>query len=123
MIKSIQKLYLTLLITFIFSFLLNAQNPIPNPGFENWTSNTPDGWLPNNQMGQQPAVTPSSDAHSGGFSAKLEVVDVIGFPFPPNILSGTDGLGFPVSQRYEALNGYFKFAPQSGNASGDAFKI
>jgi hypothetical protein len=106
---------LTILFVFLFASVVNAQNPIPNPVFENWTGNNPDGWFANNPPTGPSPVTPSSDAHSGSLSARLEVVDFMGFPFPPAISSGIDGLGFPVSQRYEALNGYFKFSPQSGD--------
>ena len=73
---------------------------IPNPGFENWSGNNPDDWFANNlPAGPQP-VTPNSNPHSGSLCAKLEVVDGGGgFPFPPLMSAGTDGLGFPVSQR------------------------
>ena len=101
-----------LILAFVSVSHLHAQE-IPNPGFENWTGNTPDGWLANNPPGFQ-AVSSSSDAHTGSLSARLEVVD-FGFPLGGAISSGTDGLGFAVSQRYEALNGYFKFSPQSGD--------
>ena len=98
---------------FISSFSL-AQD-IPNPGFENWTGNNPDGWFPNNPPTGPPPISPNSNAHSGSLCAQLEVVDLGGFPFPPVLSSGEDGLGFPVSQRYEAVNGYYKFAPQTGD--------
>jgi len=89
---------------------------IPNPGFENWTGNNPDDWLAFNPPMGPPPVTPSSNPHSGSLCAKLEVVDEGGgFPFPPSMSAGADALGFPVSQRYESFNGYYKFAPQSGD--------
>jgi hypothetical protein len=109
------KCLLVLLATVIFIFPPNslwAQNPIPNPGFENWTGNTPDGWLPNNPpIGPQP-VTPSGDAHSGTQSARLEVVEASGFAFPPLLSAGLGGGGFAVSQRHTTLSGYYKFSPQ-----------
>ena len=98
---------------FISSFSLAQE--IPNPGFENWTSNIPDDWFPNNPPMGPPPITPNSNAHSGSLCAQFEVVDLGGFPFPPILSSGADGSGFTVSQRHESLNGYYKFAPQTGD--------
>jgi hypothetical protein len=95
-----------------------AQNPIPNPGFENWSGNNPDGWFTIPYSIANPVV-PHSSAHSGNFSAKLEVVDVFGEKFYPALSAGTDGLGFSVSQKYDTLYGYYRFDPQSG----DKFEI
>jgi hypothetical protein len=52
------------------------------------------------------------------FSAALRVIEVSGFPFPPTLSAGSDGSGFAVSQRYEALNGYYEFTPQPGDYIG-----
>ncbi len=107
----------TISILLFFAIGLNAQE-IPNPGFENWTNNTPNDWFPNNQPTGPQCITPSSDSHSGALSAQLEVVEFAGFPFPPVLSAGATGSGFAVSQRYEALNGYYKFSPQSGDYIG-----
>ena len=102
---------ISLILAFVSVSHLLAQE-IPNPGFENWTGNNPDGWLANQPPTGPAAVTPNSNAHSGSLCAQLEVVEWSGFSFPVAISAGADGLGFPVTQRYEALNGYYKFAPQ-----------
>jgi len=94
--------------------VLNAQE-IPNPGFENWTGNNPDDWFANNPPTGPPPISPNSNARSGSLCAQFEVVDLGGFPFPPVLSSGADGSGFPVTQRHESLNGYYKFAPQTGD--------
>ena len=108
------KLINTFSVIIILASLISAQE-IPNPGFENWTGNNPDSWLANNPPTGPPAVTPNSNAHSGSFCARLEVVEFSGFPFPPTLSAGVDGVGFPVSQRYENLTGYYKFSPSSGD--------
>ncbi len=100
----------------VFQVGINAQE-IPNPGFENWDGGTGDliDWFENNPpTGPQP-VFASLNSRSGMFSVALRVVELGGFPFPPAISAGADGTGFPVTQRYEALNGYFEFTPQTGD--------
>ena len=104
---------LVLILIVISSNSLLAQNPVPNPGFESWTGNTPDSWLVNNPPIGPQTVTPSNDAHSGALSARLEVVETSGFAFPPLLSAGLSGGGFAVSQRHAALSGYYKFSPQT----------
>jgi hypothetical protein len=88
--------------------LVHAQ--IPNAGFENWTAGEPDNWLTNNFPGT-PAVTQSADAHGDASAARGEVVSIFSFPLAPNLIStNEDGLGFPVSQRWAELRGWYKFA-------------
>jgi len=102
---------------FILFISITIAQEIPNPGFENWDGATGDliDWFENNPpTGPQP-VFASLNSHSGMFSVALRVVEIGGFPFPPSISSGADGTGFPVTQRYEALNGYFEFTPQAGD--------
>lgn len=89
--------------------LLFAQNPIPNPGFENWSGINPDSWSSTNIQGQVTNVTQTSDAHSGSWAAKGEVVEWMGFPYPPGLLTGFGlPLPFPISQNYESFTGYYK---------------
>jgi hypothetical protein len=114
-----QKLFTISLLIFL-SLLVNAQE-IPFPGFESWpgTNNgSPEGWLANNPATGPATVFGSLNSHSGMFSAALRVVEISGFPFPPTLSAGTDGTGFAVSQRYEALNGYYEFTPQTGDYIG-----
>ena len=44
----------------ILPISLLAQNPVPNPGFENWTAGDPVGWNTNNVLGVFTSVTQSS---------------------------------------------------------------
>lgn len=93
---------------------LHAQE-IPNAGFENWTGNEPNEWLTNNPIGGTAVVTPTLSSRNGNFSARLRVEENGGFPYPAIIIAGTNGMGFPITQAYEALNGYFQFYPQPGD--------
>jgi hypothetical protein len=92
-----------------------AQNPIPNPGFENWTGTEPDGWATNNVTGFAQPVQQSSTSHSGSSSVKAEVVSYFGSPWPAWLWAGTGGFGFPVSQRHASLTGYYQFQQMAGD--------
>lgn len=96
-------------------FQLNIFSQIPNSGFEDWANGDPVNWLTLDILGFADAVIQSSDAHSGSLAARLEVVDFSSNPYPPFMVSGSDGLGFPISQRHGSIIGYYKFSPQSVN--------
>ena len=72
------KKFTTLLILFIFiAYTANAQL-IPNNDFENWTNNKLDNWDISNftTAGTNfTTVTQSTDAISGEFAVKLEVLE------------------------------------------------
>jgi hypothetical protein len=99
-----------LLLSFLFISQITAQ-PINN-SFENWTMGDPTNWLTTDVSGTADAVTQSSDAQHLSSSAKLEVINLFGSPYPP-ALTSTDmnGEGHPVSQRYATFSTYYKFAP------------
>lgn len=92
-------------VTFIY-----AQNPVPNPGFENWTAGNPDSWLTNNITGFAITITQATPPYSGTYAAKGEVITSLAGNLAP-ILASTDasGNGFPVSQAYGTLSFYYKF--------------
>lgn len=94
---------------------------IPNPGFENWTNNNPDGWITTNAPPTYTNVTRTTTAHSGSAALRGEVVSVFAVPIPPLIQSGTGGDGFTFTQRPASLTGYYQFSPASG--SGNRFFI
>lgn len=91
--------------------LVLAQNPIPNPGFENWTSGDPDGWETPNIFTLTP-VTQSGDAHAGSSAVKLEVIDDDGSPYPPIINTNT----IAISQNYVVFSYYAKTSLTGGDA-------
>lgn len=88
-----------------------AQNPIPNPGMENWSNGNPVDWWTSNVPPTLVPVTQSGDAHTGSSSARLEILN-LGFPYPAELFSGSDGNGFPCTQRHAYITGYYKFIPQ-----------
>lgn len=92
---------------FLLSFPVLIAQEIPNPGFETWNGNIPEGWAPLNFPGFAEPITPSSDSHSGSTAAKLEVLQTTGGVMPPVLSSNL----FPVSQRYGSLQGFYKFSP------------
>lgn len=101
-----------LLISFVlvlFSAMLFSQ--IPNAGFENWTGGEPDGWITSNIPSFLTNVTQSAESRSGSSAAKLVIESFLSIPYPAYITSGdaqVNWQGFPVSQRYGSLNGYYK---------------
>ncbi|MFZ7122478.1 MAG: hypothetical protein ACO1HA_01995, partial [Bacteroidota bacterium] len=100
------KKILTLLAAGLFSGGLFAQ--IPNAGFETWTSGNPDSWLSNNVPGTYTPVTQSADVHSGTSAARGEIVDFFGSAVPPLLYVANGGGGFPVTQDYTSLIGWYK---------------
>ncbi len=102
--------FLYLLLIILYPLISFGQN-IPNPGFEDWTGNTPDGWLPNNTQ----LVTQSSDAHSGSYSVQLEIIQDEGFLNNGRLFAGSDGVAFDFFQRPTTLTGYYKLNPQVGD--------
>lgn len=123
-------------VVFLWSFLLAsgsvpAQNPIPNPGFESWSSNEPQGWNTINQniLGTvfNPVTRDMVNPQEGLSSVKLETItkDII-FVGPvtmPGILTlgeiiidiqnmtGTIEGGIPVSGFPTSLKGWFRYLP------------
>lgn len=100
-----KRLY-TLIIASLMAGGLFAQ--IPNPSFETWTSGNPDGWLTTNVVGTYTPVTQSSDAHAGTSAARGEVVDFFGSAVPPLLYVANGAGGFPVTQDYTNLTGWYK---------------
>lgn len=116
-----------LLIVTCFAFnsisFIYAQNPVPNPGFENWTAGNPDNWLTNNIVGFAVPVTQTTPPYSGTYAAKGEVVSTAGGPYTPFLYSNNmSGNGFPVSQAYATLSFYYKFN-QVGSAVFEAAAV
>lgn len=130
-------------ITLIFSSLLlyvaasaplqlKAQEPIPNPGFENWTNGEPDGWNTINQEILGTSFTPvtrdQTNMHSGTSSVKLETItENIIFVGPVTLpgmitlgeitldivnLTGDVKGGIPTSGKPQKLRGWFQYQPQ-----------
>lgn len=95
--------------------ICTGQNPVPNPGFEQWTDNQPDFWFTSNLPdGAGDNIFRSEPGHSGNFALRGEVTDfpgAPGFPFIPLLESNTTDFGFPVTENYPYLSLYYKFDP------------
>ena len=81
---------------------------IPNAGFETWVAGNPSDWSTSNIPGTVINVTQSGVSHSGSSAVSGVVADFSGFPFSPLIFSGSNGEGFPVSARHEAVHGWYQ---------------
>ena len=103
------------IIVFFIISSLTSLGQIPNQGFEQWSSGEPVGWFTGNIPGFAVPITQSSTARTGSLALRGEVLDFMGNSYPPFILSGTGGAGFPVTQRHEALAEYYQFTPVGGD--------
>lgn len=98
------KLFLTALL-----FASNISAQIPNEGFEQWSGSNPVNWVSGNVEGFT-FVTPSGNPLSGQYAARLETKSIMGNLVPAVLSAGSDGEGFPVSQRHGQLSFYYKFS-------------
>jgi hypothetical protein len=104
-----------LLFSIIF-FVSSVIAQVPNGGFENWTNGIPDSWMGINIAGHE-SITQTNFKHSGSsaLSGKVVLWPNVGL-YPPIIYSlNQSSLGFPISQRYNTLKGYYAFKPNGGD--------
>ena len=105
---------MSIILFFLIFSLSFAQNPIANPGFENWTDTAPDEWYTYDVVGLFDAVTPSEIAHTGSYAAKGTVVDYMNEEVPPYLASGIGY--FSVSENFTRLTGYYQFVNNGQDA-------
>lgn len=103
--------FLLIILLVSFSF---AQNPIPNPGFENWTAGTPDDWFTLNVPEVYEPVIQSETSHSGSYAVKGEVLSFLDASVPPYLATDTDF--FAISQNYTRMTGYYQFSNNGEDA-------
>lgn len=116
------ELRLRLLISILFILLPSfsfAQNPIPNPGLESWSGNTPNGWsAPANipLAGIEPIVK-SPEAYSDSWAARGIVIDAFGTPVPPVLYTGSiSNPIFPVAANHSLFTCFYKYDGNEGDA-------
>jgi hypothetical protein len=116
--------FYSLFVCYLFAALAVLVSPtqaqtIPNGGMENWATGDPVSWFTNNDPGPPviATITQSNQAHSGTSAAQGAVILISGFPFPfpPVLLAGLDGEGFPITARPAALRGWYKFTSVGGD--------
>ena len=91
---------------------------IPNGTFETWSSGEPAEWVTSNGIPSFTTVSQSSTAHGGSSAARGEVILFSATIIQPVLQSGTDGSGFPYTQRSANFTGYYQFSPVSGDRFG-----
>lgn len=110
--------HVLLSIFFVLISLSFALAQIPNAGFENWTGSNPDQWLTNNAVPPYPIIQ-TADVHSGTNALEGIVVSLYTVAYPPLIISGANGHGFPLNYRPTSLHGFYK----TSLVSGDTFYV
>lgn len=111
------KIHFFTLVLLVLANISTAQNPVPNPSFENWTDGNPDQWFVINLPGIGVPVTEVSPGRSGGKALKSEVVEAFGNPLLTPVQSHADENlnGFPVEQNFTNLRLHYKFSPVGGD--------
>ncbi|UCF62674.1 MAG: T9SS type A sorting domain-containing protein [bacterium] len=108
--------YKSLVYVFLFITTLMLHAQIPNAGFEQWTAGNPDGWVTTNIIGLGTPITQVTPAHSGTSAVRGEVITTaFNDTIPPLLIGGNFGQGFPISNRYGSLTGFYKFSPSGGD--------
>ncbi len=98
------------LLLILASTLAVAQ--VPNGNFEEWTSDGPVHWASPNAPMLPQVVTKSTNAKTGNFAARGEVVQWSpGINVAPFVQSGEDAGGFPYSHRPVKFTGNYTFNP------------
>jgi len=108
-----------ILVTLLSIHLAHAQNPVPNPGFENWTGGSPDNpvsWMTFNFPG---GITISKVAGHSGFAAQGNVIVVSSTTINPILYAGGSSSGFPVTLRYRSFQCWYK----ANLVNGDALEV
>jgi len=91
---------------------VQAQNPVPNPDFENWSGNDPAGWVCSNDSGF--TITKSNDSHSGVFALR-GFTNLSGSNWIVPFVS-SDSTGFPMTQNFDYFNFWIKCQLDPPNA-------
>ncbi len=133
---AMKRFRLMILLNLLLIHMVIAQNPTPNPGFENWTQVAnywnPNGW---NNLNPNTAIvgvftctraTAPADVHSGNYAIKLTTKSV--FTVTANGIASTATLittppygvtgGIPYTLRPDSITGWFKYTPASAADSG-----
>lgn len=118
--------------------MAHAQNPLPNPGFENWVNGNPVGWTTNNNQFTGQPITPNATGHGGTTACRGTYLSLIAAP----ILNTMDAANQPlaITQAYQRLTFYYQlqlastqgtevfaagavFTDAGGTGAGQAFHI
>jgi hypothetical protein len=106
------------LFSLLFFIAVTASAQFPNPGFENWTDSLPDSWTTNNLRPLYVTTTRSAIKYQGSYALKGAVVSYATVAMGPTLFAGLGSQGFAVTNRPASVQGYYQFAPQSGDQFG-----
>lgn len=106
MISTLLRCTAPCLATLFFVGTIHAQNPLPNPGFENWTGGIPVGWTTNNNQFTGAPITAETPGHSGTSAARGTYLGLIAAPIINTI--NTAGQPLAISESYDLLSFYYK---------------
>lgn len=98
---------LTLILIFSFYLMNTNFSQILNSSFEEWDGGFPVGWFGANIPNVAVSVTQSNDAYNGSSSAKMEIVNFNGIPFPSWIQTFNEDqtlLGHSISENYGSFS-------------------
>lgn len=112
-VKSTPMLKFLPILFLLISVSVSAQNPVPNPDFETWMTGNPVNWATSNSPPYVSNISQVSDAHSGNWAIRGEVVNFFGDPVAPFAQSSVDS-GFLVTQNYSNMTFWYK-AGLTGN--------
>jgi hypothetical protein len=112
--------------TLIILWPFISYSQIPNADFEHWTQVSsmliPDNWAFMAIEGVAIPVRPTTNSHSGNYAIYGEVMDNGTLPpfslISPTSISvptGSEDIGFAVSERHAVLSGFYQFGPVEGD--------
>lgn len=83
-----------------------AQNPIPNPGFEQWVGGDPVGWTTNNNQFTGQPVSQNATGHAGSTAGRGTYLGLISAPIINTIDASSQPLA--ISGTYQRLSFYYQ---------------
>jgi hypothetical protein len=133
-----RKLLFTLSICLALFSTVNAQQTIPNGGFDTWTNYNPNSWVTTNVtmsiLGNDTSafkITSGPDHKSGAATMKLTTIKLNNNPFAPqlpdtvgvlftgviNFVTGTLTTGFGYTGRPSDLSFYYRYVPMPNDTA------
>lgn len=99
----------------VFASISFASAQVPNPGFENWTNDEPNGWWSFDQLAPVGGCVQETDAHTGSFAAKIQTASfnggvTVGYLALTNISDQTTERGIPYTLRPTDFSFWTKFS-------------
>lgn len=101
--------------TLLCTVSLLAQNPLPNPGFEDWADGNPVGWITNNNQFTGQPVSLNDTGHGGATAARGTFLGLTAAPIL-NTVGGTDQ-PVAITQAYQRFTFYYQLQLVSGQGT------